>query len=383
MSKQMSLDRLREIFQRNLEIYDDCLLDTLLATYLSNSMEDDPIWLFVVGQPSSSKSLLLSAFEGLPDYYSLGKITTKTLASGYRDYQGIAPEIRGKVVCINDLGPLLTMDSKAKNEIWGQFRDLYDGKVRQDTGTGVHIKFDDIFITLIANATPVLDGQRSIFNHLGNREIIYRLPERSFEENQKIITKLYMTGYTTEKIKSDLSAAVNSFFDGFEPVDVELGKETYEFLHKIAWFVANMRATGEYDFYTGELISDVIREEPIRVFKMLRKLIISLNNLEENYPDERIKKIIKRVVVSSCQPHRIRILQILGSAKVAEDDYSSSEIAKLCKVGNKSVLSQLWTLFALGLVNMRVDETVAYKPDYRWSLREEGKNLYSILKGTK
>lgn len=382
MSKLMPIEGLRDVFQMNLEVYDDCLLDTLLATYISNSLDDDPVWLFVVGQPSSSKSLLLSAFEELPDYYALGKITPKTLASGYRDFKGIAEEIRGKVVCINDLGPLLTMDNKAKNEIWGQFRELYDGKVLQQTGTGVKIKFDDIFITLIANATPALDSQRSVFNQLGNREIIYRLPERSFEDNQKIITKLYLTKYTSEKIKRELKAAVNGFFQGFEPVNVEMDKNTYNFLHEVAWFVSNMRATGEYDFYTGELISDVIREEPIRVFKMFHKLIVALNNIQENYPLERMKKIIKRIVVSSCQPHRIRILQILGGIKIVEDDYSSSEIARLCKIGTKSVLSQLWTLYALNLINMRVDETVAYKPDYCWSIREEGRKLYSLLKSS-
>jgi len=375
----MPLSRLRDIFESNLEVYDSYLLDTLLATYYSNSLPDDRVWLFVIGQPSSSKSLLMSSFEDLPDYYPLGKITPKTLASGYKNFEGIALEIKGKVVCLNDMAPLLTMDQKSKLEIWGQLRELYDGVVRQQTGTGVNIKYNDIFVTLIANATPALDSQRSIFNQLGNREIIYRLPERDFTENQKIIDKLYMNGFTTEKIKKDLKNAVSCFFKDLQPIQVNLDKNTYNFLHNVAWFISNMRATADYDYYTGELVSEVVREEPIRVFKMLRKLVISLLSLDENYPAERIQKILRRIAVSSSQPYRVKILQALNSTKV-EGDYSSSEIARIIGLGTKSTLSQLWTLHALKLVDVYQSEDVGYKPDYRWSIREEGEKLYKLLK---
>lgn len=379
-SQATDLEELHRVFKNNLEVYDDGLLDTLLATYYSNSLPDDPIWLFVIGQPSSSKSVIMSAFENLDDYYPLGRITPKTLASGFSGYKGIAEDIRGKVVCMNDMGPLLTMNPQAKLEIWGQFRELFDGIVRQKTGNGVEINLTDIFITMIANATPSMDSQRSIFNQLGNREIIYRLKDRDLAENQKIIDKMHLNKITSEEFKLNLSTAVKSFFAQLKPVGIRTpDKETKDFLLKVSWFIANMRATGDYDFYTGEILSDVVREEPIRVFKMLSKLLVSLLALDPEYSMDKAKKILRRIAVSSCQPKRIRILQILNSLNIGNCDIASSEVARMCKMGKKPVLNQLWTLFALGLIEMEEVIEGNYKPEFRWSINDKGRDLYSLL----
>ena len=66
-----------------LYFHDMDVLRVLLATVIANRMDGDPLWLFIIGPPSSAKTELIAPLAGLDFIYPLSSLTPQTFASGY------------------------------------------------------------------------------------------------------------------------------------------------------------------------------------------------------------------------------------------------------------------------------------------------------------
>src|SRR5204863_3437692 len=75
-----------------------------------------------------------------------------------------------------DLTTVLTMHREARSQIIGQLREVADGKTEKSFGNGLRVEWEGK-LGLVAGVTPIIDEQHNFLAVMGERFILYRLPE--------------------------------------------------------------------------------------------------------------------------------------------------------------------------------------------------------------
>src|SRR5262249_42729990 len=81
-SNSQALDDLLTVFKYWLYMMDTGALEIVLATYAANRLPGDPVWLMLVGPPSSGKGEILNALSPLPAIFHAATISEAALLSG-------------------------------------------------------------------------------------------------------------------------------------------------------------------------------------------------------------------------------------------------------------------------------------------------------------
>ena len=124
-----------EVFKRWLLLDDVTPILAVLGAVAANYLEGDPVWLGVVGPPSSAKTEILNSTSLLPKVFQVATFTPAALLSGTPTKQR-DKNARGGLLCevgefgilaLKDFGSILTLRPDAKNEALGALRELYDG----------------------------------------------------------------------------------------------------------------------------------------------------------------------------------------------------------------------------------------------------------------
>lgn len=136
----------------------DCL-QIMMAVSISLNIHGPFLWTHCVGPSSSLKTTLASLIAAAQDRaFMISNFSGFT--SGFRGANGadtsIVPHLQGRTVIIPDLTPLLTSDSQHQKEIFGQFRDIYEGKFNRFYNNGVQRRYDSIRFSCITCVTDVI-----------------------------------------------------------------------------------------------------------------------------------------------------------------------------------------------------------------------------------
>jgi hypothetical protein len=224
-------------------------------------------------------------------------------------------------------------------------------------------------ITFLMCATPSIDSQILIFQHLGTRELLYR---PKFEDIKEVMEKIWENSELESRMRKELNEITIGFIEDRNIINKEITLEDEEFLKSCGIFISYLRASGEVDSYTGELRNFVYPEMPTRVLKQLRKMFIALLNLEEDYPIDRAKDCILEITKSSVNPVRVEIIRLL-LLKVDDKELTTQKVADLLNLGFKTVYTELNILSALSIVNKKTDEYAdqRYNPPKLWSINKD------------
>jgi DNA-binding transcriptional ArsR family regulator len=354
MEAKTNLKKLYEIYQKNLYIEDTDRIDVVLATALSRKIDGIPIWLILVGASGDMKSVQLSAIDD--DYtFVLHNLTSKTLVNGYPDktkFPDLAPELNNKLVIIPDMAQILKLPPNEKAELWGQLRDLYDGLAGKFSGQGSRASYKNLKVTLIAAATPSIDGQILIHQDLGTRELIYRTSGNTNKND--LMDKCFYNEEFETNIKKQIKDVTNNFLFHTQIIREEIKSDVLEELKKISVYISIMRSTAEIEQYTNTLRNDVYPEEPTRIAKQLKRLYICLKSLDKDYTDESAIRILWHIGKSSAFPLRIKVFELLNKTLM---EYSTSQIAEILHIGKSTAQRELSVLWNLNLVRLRREET--------------------------
>jgi hypothetical protein len=369
-----TLNELYKTFDKWLLIKDKKRLDIVLATALTRKMKGTPIWLFIVGPSGDGKSEQIMALKDNETTFTLHEITSNTLVSGMSDEKNnydLAPKLKDKLVMIPDMAQLLNLHPNDKAKVWGQLRELYDGRAGKNTGIS-QAKYENIRVTLIACATPSIDSQILVFSHLGTRELLYRTCE---EDSQALMDKVMENEKSEDSMKRELNAVCTKFIQLTMIKDQDMSTRVYRRMKGLINYLRYLRASSEHDSFTGELRNKVYPEQPTRSLKQFKRLYVALKSLDENYTDERAFEILKHIVLSSIIPLRHKILQFLIDNKGTE--FSTNKIANTLKIGRKSTGRELSVLWNLGLINGHMEEMEQeWKNFFKWEIDDKGLNLH-------
>lgn len=364
------LKHVYDVIDKWLHMTDKRRVDLILATALSNKEPGTTLWLIILGASGDAKSETVRALEGYENVIKIDQITPNTLASGkpdMRDKEGhiiarsdLGYQLQNKntILVIPDLASLSSKKSEDKAEIWGQFRNLYDGFINKRTGAGVERLYENCHVSMIGCSTPVLRDEIIVHSQLGTRELLWDTGKEDNIGEPETKDKIMMAWdneKTEELMRSEIKDTIQNFLKHakFKRIDEkDIPEDMKKFLCEEARRIAVLRATGMIDQTYRELNNPVVPEIPTRTIKQFKRLYIALKSLDSNYTDDRVKSIIKTIVDSSGNMVRQLVLEVLSGCY--DRWYQIKEIQSRTRLGRNSVKSQLEILWNMDVIEKEV-----------------------------
>lgn len=316
-------------------------LDIILAAALDRSLGGDPIWLYVVGPPSSLKTEILRSLSDW-EVMTLSNLTSKTLLSGFKGDVDLLPQLDGKVLVIKDFTTIIQKQRDERREICAQLRDAYDGYYEKGFGTA-RKKSARARFGLIAAVTGVIDRTWSIDQIMGERFLKVRLrtdPESAAEQAWKNV------GYEKE-IRKEMRTAIAGFLHNLEVApeeEVKFADSQVGEVMDLSSTLALCRTPIMRDHMKGELTDVPEPEIPARLVKQLKKLTAGLAVVRgRRQVEDSDLAATARVVADTIPPKRRLALDALADGK-AHGLKEVSERTRLPDTTTRYLLDDLWFL---------------------------------------
>jgi hypothetical protein len=355
------------VFKKYFALEDITPLKVILGTVAANQADGDPVWLLIVGPPSSMKSEFIQSLRGLECIYPVSLLTPRTFASGDKTMKdsSLLERLPDKtILTLKDFGSVLTMRKDDRAEVLAALREIYDGSYTKDFGNGKRVVWDGK-LGLIAGCTGIIDKYHSVNHILGERFLLYRLESNDRASSAR---KALQNAGREKQIRQDINAAIHAFTKTVKPIPAwSLGSEHTEKLVALADFVAKARTGIMRDGYRRDIEYIPEWEGPARLAKQLNRLAYGLSCLtgerdlsHENY------EIIFSVAENSIPKDRREVLHsLLGKDGMGE----AGEIETETGIPHSVVYRILEDLEALRIVAYR-------KPFYK--ITDETKQLLTL-----
>jgi hypothetical protein len=288
-TKSTALDDIHSQFANWLELptgehrYDH--IDIALAVVIATRFEiHHPVWIFLVGPPSTSKTEILQALDNVPDIHRLSSMSTKTFASGFITGDGsdvsLLLDLNDKTIVMKDFTTVLSMRYDVSTELYGQLREIYDGSFVREWGVkedgGAPRKRLDWHgkVGLLAGVTDVIDKVIVLRSTLGERFLMYRIPK--IDQRRQGLAALRQHAKKGEDKQGRIKIAVGNYLHAIgKPAIVSLSESMQNGIVALARYIALGRAATTYSSY-GEVSFVSDPEGSSRLSQQLALLAMSL-----------------------------------------------------------------------------------------------------------
>ena len=189
-------------------------LRAAMSVYQSHFANDSPIWMFLLGPPSTGKSeLCIYPLTSQEQTVQVSTITESSFISAFDPKCGILPNLHGKpkngVLLFSDFSNFLALTPEVRSKLQAQMREIYDGQYQKHAGNQKSAIEWEGKVSLLAACTPDLERYWTLENSLGDRFLQIRLkpPDPDliypFMEKQQSIGKQTLQKKTQRLIRLD------------------------------------------------------------------------------------------------------------------------------------------------------------------------------------
>jgi hypothetical protein len=272
------LDELLTVFKNWLYLPDTGIVTVTMAAVAANLADGDPVWPLLIGPPSSGKTEVLDSLLDLPHVYSAGVLTEAALLSGVAKRERTSDASGGLLramgafgfIIAKDFTSVLSMPRESRTPLLAALREVHDGAWTRHVGTdgGRSISWQGK-CALLGGCTPVIDQHHAVTAAMGERFLLYRIPE--VEPVKQAREALKHVGHENE-MRRALRAAVKQFFTGFAPPAWSLEDSISLRLSNLAALAAKCRSAVERDNYRREIDLIPDSERPARLVIALSRL---------------------------------------------------------------------------------------------------------------
>ena len=356
-------------YEKTLHIENHHLIDVPLATYITKHLDGDRLFLIGKGASGGGKSVFteplrrlsfdplspVTADDDTMQYriFFISRLTPATFAQGNTkggsNDLGYYLENHSSMLIYSDMAPLLTMGEETRTELFGMFRDLFDGIVKLNTGRFSKF-YRNIKVNSIGFSTHLIETQTDMNALMGTREIVYELPE--IKDIEKAMNKR-----DTPEGREIRANTIKDFLDDIGKVGEkqqgvwdfsgdfkEPDKERKEFIKNFARKASIDRTPSQTNDY-GLLVRHIKTEYPMRLNNQLITLYKGLTGLGLNEA-EALHHVI--VIAQSCgNSLRREILNKLESADGYENRYeekNSYQLGYELNIAPREILKHLMVL---------------------------------------
>lgn len=285
-----------------------------MAVYLSHFMNDTPIWMFLLGPPSTGKSeLCITPLSKQLETHTISTITEASFISAFNEKAGILPNLRNGngVLLFSDFSNFLALNPEVRGKLQAQMREIYDGKYQKHSGNRRNPVVWEGKVTILAACTPELERYWGLENSLGDRFLqIQLIPPDPTVVNQFMLKQF---GMDKSKIIATTNKLITNFLTDIDehpdvtPPSAELVKK----LFLLTDVCVSLRQSIHRN-YQGKLVDIGTKEGTPRFARMALNLakthakMFGRSNLIAS--DERI---LTRVLQDTCPRRRIQFCRIL------------------------------------------------------------------------
>jgi hypothetical protein len=263
-------------FQRWLHLPDPGIVITTVGAAAANLIPGDPLWLLMVGPPSSAKTECVSALTPLPYVYPAAKVTEASLLSGTPPKEHVKAAKGGLLRQIGDFGIMLVKDFTSvlaqnrdtRAEALAALREVFDGRWDRPVGTGGGITLSwSGKCGLIGGCTPTIDRHHAVMGTLGERFLFYRV--NVDDPDDQASRRLGSRRHETD-MRRELADAVAGVLAGVDTdADIATDPDEDRWLVSLAVWTAKARTPVERDGYSREVVVMPESEGPARIVTQL------------------------------------------------------------------------------------------------------------------
>jgi len=344
-----TLEQTLEVFDRWLILKDHTPIYAVLGALAANLLPGDPVWLGLVGPPSSAKTEILNSTSLVPNVVQASTLTAPGLLSGVPRRQQTATAKGGLlrqigsfgIIVLKDFGSILSMRPDLKAELLAALREIYDGAwtrhIGSDGGRTLTWKGK---VGLLFGSTGVIDVHYSVFGAMGDRFLLNRLApigKGQFEHALKHV------GTGAAQMRKELAEAVANLFAGLgnQPQPMIDADEIYRLDRTLA-LVVKLRGSVERDRIKREIEAVHGAEGPARIGLMLERLLAGLSLI--GVDRETALEVVETVAMDSVPPLRRKAYECLAVAHPRS--ISTTAVAKGVKLPTNTVRRGLEDLAA-------------------------------------
>jgi hypothetical protein len=387
----------------NIGIIDPNMLDLVIATYISTVLRTNPpIWLMLVGAPSSFKTELVRLID-LPGVYSLDTLSENAFSSGYvmpdgSEPKDLLPLLDGKCFVIKDLTTLFSLKEDTIKKILGDLTSIFDGRFEKFTATRGDIRYSSQFSMITCITPAILSKHHRYMHQLGGRFFFIRVPELTPETLEQGRAIAWDATDREKRIKHarqvvstychQLSKKAISTYQNIEQETVEVKK----WINTAADFIASARGTtttkhltfekgGEGDGGKEKIdyyeVTNPQIEQPWRILNQLRSLARVLAAMRGKTAVTREElESLKAITISSMPIDRAVVVAEL----LKEDKLLPREVGERINKSTKTAGRDLKELVSLGLVQVEEVNDPKFGKDAKgYSLKPEYKKFLTEL----
>lgn len=300
-------------------------LYVVLGTVAANMLQGVPVWVMLVGVPSSGRTVMLEALAKVPKMHIIGAIKSPSaLLSGVAQKDksktatgGVLRQIgaRGMMV-MKDFTSMLSMPREPLAESIGALREVYDGRWSRPLGTeGGRVLEWRGKIGFLGASTPALDRHYSVTGELGERWIYYRYAETDgYGETIKALGI-----ENPEQMMEELRELVAGFMDSLDlswtgeegsgSARRQLTDKEKNRLYAIASVTVAARSPVPRDSKTHEVVDIAQKEAPTRLSSALGQLYLGLEAI--GLGEDECWGILGRMALDSAPQIRAKVLVTL------------------------------------------------------------------------
>jgi putative DNA primase/helicase len=330
-------------------------VEIALASIVANYAQGDAVWPLLVGPPGCGKSEIVSALKDAPCVWPLSSLTPQTLLSGFerkgKDNRGPASMLiqigSFGIIAFKDLTTVLTMHHEARSQIFGQLREVADGRTEKSFGNGLRVEWEGK-LGLIAGVTPVIDEQHSFLSVMGERFLLYRLPEVTRRE---IAARSLKRRGHEEELRERIRTMVAEFLGRFRGVgQLELPEHFTEPLITLADIVTRARSAVARDRQTRDILYLPEPEAPTRLAKQVAQLMAAA--LAIGVDETEAWRLAQKIGWDSVPAVRSAVIRLLSRH---EEELPRAELPEKTGLPETTARRVVEDLVVLGIVTQRKD----------------------------
>ena len=280
----------------------------VLGAVAANYLPGDPVWLGLIGPPSSAKTEILNSTSALPRVVPAGTLTAAALLSGTPRKQhdkgakgGLLRQIGNfGIIALKDFGSILSMRPDTKAETLAALREIFDGKWTRLLGTdgGKTLSWEGK-LGLIFGATGVIDAHYAVLGAMGDRFLLSRLAPIGKGQFKRALKH---AGAANGRMRAELAEAVGHLFAGRSTVPRVISDDEADRIDQTISLVVRLRGAIERDRHSRELEAVYGAEGTARIGLMLERLLAGLDVL--GVEREQALAVIESVAMDSVPPIR-------------------------------------------------------------------------------
>ncbi len=344
-----------------LQLDEPDVLKVLFGSCFANRMQGEPVWMFLVAPPGGMKSELLMSLKEHGSVYATTSLTPHAMVSGAYSQDGkdpsLLPHLDEKMLVIKDFTTILTMHYSQRDEIFGIFRDVYDGSTGKNFGTGVRREYNVKF-GILAGVTNKIEAFGVVHQSLGERFLKFRSSEDKRESEEDKIRRALGNVNQEVAMRKELTEVAARCLDRPLPNTLPVLGETYlTRIIALAQLTSMLRGVVERNVYDKTVLYNPSYEVGTRLAKQLAKLGLGICVFMDRHEiGEDEYRIMKRVALDTA-PDRIETIvrRLWFKCQGPDEALRTQEISDLTRLPQATVFRVLQDLELLRIVDRSGD----------------------------